>query len=116
MKTPITARARQLRRAMTEAERALWRLLRSRALGAAKFRRQHPIPPYVADFACVAARLAVEVDGGQHGGPRDSARDAALARAGWRVLRVWNTEVLTNPEGVLQVVLAALRGAAPPSS
>ncbi len=109
----LTSRARALRRGMTEAERALWRLLRSRALAAAKFRRQHPVPPFIADFACVTARLVVEVDGGQHGGAADLARDAALARAGWRVLRFWNTDVLGNPAGVLERIVEALR--APPS-
>jgi primosomal protein N' (replication factor Y) len=73
---------------------------------------KHPIPPFIADFACVSARLVVEVDGGQHGGAADAARDAALARAGWRVLRVWNSEVLGNPEGVLERIVAAL-GEAP---
>jgi primosomal protein N' (replication factor Y) len=109
----LTSRARALRRDMTEAERALWRLLRSRALAAAKFRRQHPIPPHVADFACVPARLVVEVDGGQHGGAADAARDAAMRGAGWRVLRFWNTDVLGNPEGVLERIAEALRE--PPS-
>jgi primosomal protein N' (replication factor Y) len=116
MPTAPVRRARTLRRTMTDAERALWRLLRSRSLADAKFRRQHPIPPYVADFACRAARLVVEVDGGQHGGARDAARDAALRRAGWRVLRVWNTEVLANPDGVLAVIAAALRDREPSSS
>jgi very-short-patch-repair endonuclease len=116
MPTASIRRARALRRTMTDSERALWRLLRSRALANAKFRRQHPIPPHVADFACVAARLVVEVDGGQHGGAPDAARDAALRRAGWRVLRVWNHEVLANPAGVLEVIATALREAGAPSS
>jgi primosomal protein N' (replication factor Y) len=100
-------RARRLRRDSTDAERALWHALRRNALGAG-FRRQHPIPPYVADFACVAARIVVEVDGGQHGGHRDARRDEAMRAAGWRVLRFWNDEVLRNTEGVLTRIQEAL--------
>ena len=103
-------RARQLRRDSTEAERRLWQVLRDRQLEGARFHRQHPIPPHVADFACVVARLVVEVDGGQHAGSaRDSARDAHLARQGWRVLRFWNHDVLENTEGVAQRIAEALK-------
>ena len=105
--TGIHDRARRLRRDSTDAERALWHALRRNALGA-NFRRQHPIPPYVADFACVEARIVVEVDGGQHGGPRDTTRDAAMHAAGWRVLRFWNDEVLHNKAGVLTRIKEAL--------
>ncbi|MBU8539839.1 endonuclease domain-containing protein [Falsiroseomonas tokyonensis] len=97
-------RARRLRRDATDAELILWRLLRTRQV-ALKFRRQHPVPPYVADFACVALRLVVELDGGQHGGPRDVARDTAMRAKGWIVLRYWNNEVLENPDGVLADIL-----------
>jgi len=95
---------RRLRRETTEAEALLWRLLRNRSL-VLKFRRQHPVPPYVADFACVALRLVVEVDGGQHRPARDGARDAAMQAQGWLVLRYWNNEVLGNTEGVLADIL-----------
>jgi very-short-patch-repair endonuclease len=102
-------RARQLRREMTDAERRLWKHLRNDQLGGCTFRRQHPIPPYVADFACVDARVVVEVDGGQHADShRDAARDAFLVQHGWRVLRFWNNDVLANTEGVLLQILAAL--------
>jgi primosomal protein N' (replication factor Y) len=107
--TGIHDRARRLRRDSTDAERALWHALRRNALGA-NFRRQHPIPPYIADFACVEARIVVEVDGGQHGGPRDTTRDAAMRAAGWRVLRFWNDEVLRNRAGVLTRIQEALAG------
>jgi very-short-patch-repair endonuclease len=90
------------------AEHRLWQALRSDALGVA-FRRQHPVAPYVVDFACVSARLIVEVDGGQHGGEADAARDAALRAAGWRVLRFWNDDVLTNLEGVVHRIAEVVR-------
>ncbi|WP_270934057.1 endonuclease domain-containing protein [Falsiroseomonas oryzae] len=101
------ATARRLRRDTTHAERTLWQALRHDALGV-RFRRQHPIPPYVADFAAPRARLIVEVDGGQHGGRDDAERDAALRAAGWHVLRFWNNEVLSNTAGVVQRIAEAL--------
>jgi very-short-patch-repair endonuclease len=103
----LTRRSQDLRRNMTDAERTLWRELRHDRLGR-RFRRQHPIPPYVADFACVEARLVVETDGGQHADRRDQARDAYLRRQGWRILRFWNNDVLQNTSGVLQTIAAAL--------
>ena len=99
------ARARRLRRQSTEVETRLWFALRSRQHGF-KFRRQHPIPPYVADFACIEARLIVELDGGQHGAGADDARDTALAAAGWLVRRYWNSDVASNLEGVLADIVA----------
>src|SRR4051794_23425404 len=102
---PHHRRARELRRDPTEAERMLWDALRSRQ-ARFKFRRQHPIPPLTVDFACVEARLVVEVDGGQHGGPADAARDAALAEAGWVIRRYWNNEVIGNLDGVLADIVA----------
>src|SRR5438067_10866942 len=91
-------RARALRREPTKVERVMWRLLRDRRLGGAKFRRQAPIGPFIADFACAAHRLVVELDGGQHAGSlRDRRRDAYLSAQGWRVLRVWNAELSENP-------------------
>jgi very-short-patch-repair endonuclease len=105
---PVKARARQLRSNLTEAERALWRELRHRQLGF-RFRRQFPIPPYIVDFACVEARLIVEVDGGQHSqlGDHDR-RDAALGCKGWRILRFWNNDVLQNRAGVLETISETL--------
>lgn len=94
---------------MTEAETRLWARLRDRRLDGWSFRRQHPIPPFVADFACVDAHLIVEVDGGQHeGSARDIAREKYLIDRGWHVLRFWNNDVLSNTEGVLQQILASL--------
>ncbi|MFM2151122.1 MAG: primosomal protein [Pseudomonadota bacterium] len=99
------AGARRLRRELTEVENRLWSALRSRQHGF-KFRRQHPIPPYVADFACIEARLVVELDGGQHGGAADAARDAKLVAMGWLVLRYWNSDVADNLDGVLADIVA----------
>ena len=108
-------RARELRRRMTDAERALWRCLRMRQLEGFRFRRQLPVGPYIVDFACLQARLIVEVDGGQHAGAAgDARRDAFLRSCGFRVLRFWNDEVLRNPEGVCEVILRRLAGGPPP--
>jgi very-short-patch-repair endonuclease len=108
---PQHRRARALRRDATEAERILWDALRSRQ-ARFKFRRQHPIPPFTVDFACVEARLVVEVDGGQHGGAEDMARDALLTARGWVVRRYWNNEVIEGLEGVLADIVAVATKAA----
>ena len=100
-------RARLMRREPTEAERRLWSKLRNYGLGV-RFVRQRPIGPYIADFACRAAKLVVELDGGQHGTEYDKRRDAYLASTGYRVLRFWNPEVLANTEGVLETIRLAL--------
>jgi very-short-patch-repair endonuclease len=92
---------------MTDAERALWRELRHEQLGR-RFRRQHPIPPYVADFVCVEAKVIIEVDGGQHADGHDQERDQYLHKQGWRILHIWNNDVLQNRPGVLQAIAAAL--------
>jgi very-short-patch-repair endonuclease len=103
---------RDLRHRSTDAEVALWSLLRNRRLGGAKFRRQHPIPPYVLDFYCSAARLAIELDGGQHYGDAgkrwDATRDRLLGGLGIRVLRFSNLEVSGDLERVAQVILSAV--------
>lgn len=106
-----TERARALRQQQTPAEGLLWGQLRGGRLGGSKWRRQTPIGPYFVDFLCPAARLVVEVDGGQHGREvdRDAARTAFLQAQGYRVLRVWNPEVLNRMEEVLQTILAHLR-------
>ncbi|HLZ83426.1 MAG TPA: endonuclease domain-containing protein [Caulobacteraceae bacterium] len=109
--TPRIARARSLRADSTDAERKLWSVLRSRQLGGAKFRRQVPVDRYFADFACMDAKLIVELDGGQHADqqPYDDARTARLQEIGWRVMRFWNNDVIENVEGVADDILAALR-------
>ena len=94
------ARRQALRRNATIAERALWRLLRSRQLEGYKFRRQHAVGPYILDFYCAPGRLAVEVDGSQHytstGLADDALRTLYLRAAGVRVLRFTNVEVLAT--------------------
>jgi very-short-patch-repair endonuclease len=83
--------------------------LRDRRFAGAKFRRQVPVGPYIADFACYEARLIVEVDGGQHAqSAKDQRRDSWFAANDFRVLRFWNNDVLSNLEGVLMVILDAL--------
>jgi very-short-patch-repair endonuclease len=96
--------ARRLRKKMTEAEVVLWTFLRRKNLNGWKFRRQHPIGPHIADFACVAARLVVEVDGATHWTPDDLAhgkrRTAFMEGQGWSVVRVTNLDVFENLNGV----------------
>ena len=103
------ATARLLRRAGTEAERALWHCLRARRLAGRKFRRQHPIGRYFADFACIEAGLVVELDGGQHFDPDiaayDARRTAALRALGFHVLRFTNREALLQPDEVKEQIL-----------
>ena len=97
--------ARTLRRDATYVERMMWRLLRDRRLGGVKFRRQVPIGPFVADFACLSHRVVIELDGGQHAGSlADARRDAYLKAESWRVLRFWNTDVTGNSNGVLWTI------------
>ncbi len=104
--------ARQLRNRMTEAESHLWRHLRRRNIAGYKFRRQHPVGPFVADFVCIEARTVIELDGGQHAeqSAYDGARDAWLRRHGYTILRFWNHEVLGETEAVLEAIWAALTG------
>jgi len=88
----------------------MWSALRDRRLSRYKFRRQHPIDTYIVDFACTKHRLVIEIDGSQHAENRsDKDRTAQLERLGWRVLRFWNNDVLTNTNGVTEAILQALR-------
>jgi len=101
-----TALARGLRRRQTEAERVLWVRLRSRQFEGLKFRRQQPIGAYIVDFVSLHKMMVVEVDGGHHGKSETRAKDKKrtewLRGKGYRVLRFWDSEVLTNIEGVLE--------------
>ena len=106
--------ARRLRANATNAETILWRHLKTIETEGTHFRRQVPLGPYVADFACMAARLVIEIDGSQHGNESNKARDEARTRwlesEGYRVIRFWNNDIVQNAEGVLDVIYAALYG------
>jgi len=116
-------RARALRRKLTDAERILWSRLKGRQLGV-QFRNQHPVSPYIADFACVSLQLIVELDGATHGTAEEHAYDEArrlfLERQGWTILRFWNHEVRGNLDGVLGSIRDMLHtleaGRSPPPS
>jgi very-short-patch-repair endonuclease len=112
-------RARELRRAMTEAEKKLWWHLRELPLATSHFRRQATIGPYFADFACHKSRIVIEIDGGGHGDSRqiasDRRRTAYLTSRGYRVLRFWNNEVLRETEGVMTLIYDAVHQQAPPT-
>ena len=100
---------RCLRSRQTDAERTLWFAVRDRRLSGFKFVRQEAIGPFIVDFVCRDKRLVVEVDGGQYAdSAEDAARDAFLAGEGYRVMRFWNNDVLSNRDGVLTVILEAL--------
>jgi very-short-patch-repair endonuclease len=101
--------ARQLRREMTTAERYLWTRLRRRQLSGCRFRRQHPLGPYIADFVCIEKMLVIEIDGSQHGEPgADVRRDAWLRHQGFKVIRCWNHDVLDRTDQVLASIAEAL--------
>ena len=108
IKPPLPTRtlgnARALRRDPTDAERALWRHLRAGRLNGLKFRRQHPIPPYIADFCCASAKLVIELDGSQHSEETDRVRSRYLQSQGWRVLRFWGHDVLARIEAVVDAI------------
>ncbi len=107
--------ARRLRTTMTDAERKLWYRIRNRQLAGFKFVRQHPIGPYIADFACREADLVVELDGSRHAeSQRDEIRTRELNGHGYDVIRFWNTDVLTNLDGVLETLADHLNKAPSP--
>ena len=113
----LTGVARQLRARMTDAERKLWFALKDRRFAAFKFRRQVPVGPYIADLLCFEKRLIVEVDGGQHADSvRDAERDNWLAQNEFQVLRLWNSDLLQNLEGVLTILSEQLERTLHPSS
>jgi very-short-patch-repair endonuclease len=111
-----TSRARVLRRNLTDVERMLWRSLRDKQLDGHRFRRQHPIGKYIADFACIEQMLVIELDGGQHQEQLvyDEQRTNFLQSQGWQDLRFWNNDVLNNLDGVLITIIERLK-VLPPS-
>jgi len=112
-KPPLPTRtlttARTLRTTSTDAEHKLWYHLRARRLSGFKFRRQHPVPPYVADFYCDELRLVIELDGSQHSEEIDSTRTHALERQGLFVLRFWDNQVWQDTDAVLEAILTVAR-------
>jgi very-short-patch-repair endonuclease len=114
----LRGRAKELRQDMTDAERIVWHAVRAHRLHGASFRRQAPIGPYVVDFVCHAAKLVIEIDGGQHFEPNqiahDARRSAYLATQGYRVFRFNNLDVIKNKSGVQETIAAAIGEAAFP--
>jgi very-short-patch-repair endonuclease len=111
------SQARYLRKNATRCERILWRHLRSRNFAGYKFRRQHPIDPYVLDFYCPALKLAIELDGSGHGyslrEKRDQIREQFLARQGIAVVRFWNHQIQGELDSVLQAIWFAIENRRP---
>jgi very-short-patch-repair endonuclease len=101
---------------MTDVERKLWQALRGKQFNGHRFRRQHPIGQYIADFACIERMIVVELDGGQHQEQLeyDERRTEYLRTHGWQVLRFWNNDVLSNLDGVLMVIAGRLESLPPP--
>ena len=98
-----------MRREPTDAEAAMWRLLRDRRLARFKFRRQVPFQNFILDFVCFDKRLVIEIDGSQHlSSERDVTRDAALEAESFSVARYWNNDVLLRPTAVLEDIFAKL--------
>lgn len=114
---PQRFRARSMRNIPTLVERKFWWEVRDRRLGGFKFKRQYLIGGYIVDFVCLEARLAVELDGGQHADQLayDQHRDTYLKSRGFRVLRFWNAEFMTNKDGVLEALLCQLESPPHPS-
>jgi very-short-patch-repair endonuclease len=107
----IRLRARQLRKHMTPAEKTLWQQLRARRLQGLKFRRQHPLGPFIADFYCAAHHLVIEVDGDIHDlqVEEDAARTHLLEDYGYRVIRFRNEEIEKNLDVVLSKIMSACK-------
>jgi very-short-patch-repair endonuclease len=96
---------------MTDAEQALWHLLRCRQISGLKFRRQHPFSDYILDFVCLEKKVVIEVDGGQHGkqAGHDENRTKELQAAGFHVLRFWDNEVLKEIKSVKEKIWLVLQ-------
>jgi phosphoribosylanthranilate isomerase/very-short-patch-repair endonuclease len=109
--------ARDLRKNGTDAEALIWYFLRNRQIAGYKFRRQYPIEPYIADFACLESKLIIELDGSQHNEDaaikKDAARTAYLESKGFKVIRFWNNDIFQNTESVLDAIWNALQQGSP---
>jgi very-short-patch-repair endonuclease len=116
----LTNLAKDLRNRSTNVEQLLWSRLRAGRFEDTKFRRQRPVGQYIADFVCLERRLIIELDGGQHSLPeellKDSQRDAWFEKEGYAVVRFWDNEVLTNTNGVLEVISERLHRTPSPQS
>jgi len=109
--------AKHLRREMTDAEARLWYYLRGHHFLNLKFKRQKPIGPYIVDFVCLEHFLVIELDGGQHlQSEQDRRRDQILQGRGYRVLRFWNHDVLTNTQAVLEAIRLAIEASSVPDA
>jgi len=106
----LTNKARSLRKNKTDVEQLVWKHIRNRQLYNYKFRRQFPIEPYIADFACLELKLIIELDGGQHANRinYDEQRSLFLEKRGFKVIRFWNNDVIENTEGVLEAIRLAV--------
>ena len=98
--------ARKLRRDSTDAERVLWKYLRAHRMAGYKFKRQVVIDPYIVDFVCLEARLIIEADGGQHleRQEEDLIRTRYLESLGYKVMRFWNHEILSDTQAVVECI------------
>ena len=109
----MARRAKELRANQNSAEARVWSMLRAGRLAGLKFRRQHVLGRYIADFVCIPARLVVEIDGDTHDEAAqltDAKRTEEIEQAGYRVIRFWNNYVLNDKDGgVVEVILEAVR-------
>ena len=116
MSINLTKTARGLRRSMTDAEGILWQRLKAKKLNDLKFRRQEQIGRFIVDFICFERGVVVEADGSQHAleKEKDEERTRWLNSQGFTVLRFWNNDILTNPDGVMESIrLACMKAPSP---
>ncbi|MCG6155191.1 endonuclease domain-containing protein [Rubinisphaera margarita] len=105
-------RRRELRQRATQAEALLWGAIRKRKVDGLKFRRQHPIAGFIADFACVEEKLVIELDGGYHDlcFDRDQSRQRTMERLGWRVVRFANEDVIDDVDVIVRAIKNVIGG------
>jgi len=117
IKSSLNQLAKNLRANQTDAEKLLWRYLRSKQLESTKFRRQQPIGDYIVDFVSLDKKLIIELDGGQHStnAEKDQQKDKWLSKQGFKVLRFWNNDVIKNTKGVLAAIMEDITPSPNPS-